>query len=650
MKKLMTLIVLFALYSVVSGQSAVETKFVHGEVMVQLENQAYLQSLLSDHNLKVKHVVSKRFNIYLLEFNNQRSANSEVITSLKYDKAVVNVQNNHHIELRNTEETLPNDSLFNNQWSLLNTGQSSGTVGADIDAELAWDYTTGGLTALGDTIVVATLDGGSDLNHEDLDFWKNYGEIPNNDIDDDNNGYVDDYDGWNAYNHSGEIPANVHGVHVCGIIGAIGNNDKGIAGVNWNVKTLPVAGESSYESIVVEALSYIYVVRERYDETEGAEGAFVVAQNNSFGVDKGQPALFPIWEAMYDSLGTLGVLSMGATANRSWDIDSVSDVPTAFTTDYMISVTNTTNKDKKNGGAAWGETTIDLGAPGSMILSLGLNNTYRTSSGTSMATPHVSGAAALLMAAADSAFIIEYKNNPAEGALLIKEYILNGVDLISDLEGNTVTGGRLNIHKSINIMLNSPILDVNLSSIDAEIPLDYTYEENLIITNTGTDTLHYSILTNDFTNWFTLSKTEGELLESESDTILVKLFSTGVDTGTYTSIITVVGDNVDNKIIPITMYVYDDTGINDNSVLANVEVYPNPFNSSVSFNFDNYIYGVSRIEIFNHFGNKVFVDKQAVSKGMVSFNWNSDYENSGIYYYKIFINNRNINSGKLIKL
>ena len=340
------------------------SQFVEGEIMVQLKNPSSIDHLISDFDafgLQEKHVISKRFNIYLLQFDTSKSSNQLVLQSIKQNRNVLNVQNNHIINLRESGEVIPNDSLFGLQWALENTGQGGGVVGADIHATDAWDIATGGLTALGDTIVIAIIDGGSDIYHEDLDHWVNYQEIPGNNIDDDANGYIDDRHGWNAYNHNGDIPFHQHGTHVAGITGAKGNNTIGVAGVNWNVKILPVAGSSSQESTVVEALSYVYVVRERYDQTDGQEGAFVVVDNCSFGVNEGQPEDYPIWEAMYDSLGNLGILSIGATANANWDIDEVGDIPTAFETPYMISVTNTTNKDEKNTGAAYGETTIDLG-------------------------------------------------------------------------------------------------------------------------------------------------------------------------------------------------------------------------------------------------------------------------------------------------
>ena len=651
MKIKLTLSALFIIFqiSISFCQTKSEANYVLGEVMVQLNNKRDLPELLNNYNLTTKQIVSDRFNIYVLKFDSKQLSNSSIINLLRNEKSIINVQNNHNISLRETKETIPNDEYFNDQWSLLNTGQTAGTLGADIDATSAWDITTGGITALGDTIVVAIIDGGSYLNHEDLDFWKNRNEIPNNDIDDDNNGYIDDYDGWNAYNHNGTIPNSSHGVHVSGIAGAIGNNNIGIAGVSWNVKTLPIAGSSTQESVVVEALSYVYVVREKYDQTNGEEGAFIVADNCSFGVDNGQPENFPIWEAMYDSLGQLGILSMGATANRNWNIDSVGDIPTAFTTDFMISVTNTTKNDELFGSAGYGRTTIDLGAPGTIIQSLGLNNTYRTSSGTSMATPHVTGAAALLMAAADSTFITNYKNNPAQGALLVKDYLLNGVDQLPELDTITVSGGRLNLYNSINLMTNQPNLITNVDSVSLEIPINTIKSDTLIIKNSGSDTLFYFLAIVDHPDWLTISQNEGALTENEADSIILQFNTYDIDTGTYSCILNIDGADIENKHIPIKMFVYDDVGIHNTSKTT-VKVFPNPTKASVEFSFRAAEAGEAIIEVFNQFGNIVYSQKQTSINNIVKFNWNSTLNPSGIYYYHLIIDEKLMSSGKVVKM
>jgi len=327
MKKIILLSWLFTMVlsnTLIYGQN--ETNFLQGEFMIQLKSKSdlqYIKQQYQNQGLTKIETVSERFKIYLLKFDNQRISQQMMLQDLKSSKRVINAQSNHTMALREAkdEDTIPNDPNFNLQWGLQNTGQGGGKVDADIDATNAWAITKGGLTVLGDTIVVAVVDGGSDTDHEDLNFKHNWDEIPNNNIDDDNNGYKDDVLGWNAYYNTGVVPDHQHGAHVTGIIGAIGNNGKGVTGVNWNVKVLPIAGSSTSEATVVKALSYIYTVRERYDTTNGQMGAFVVSQNNSFGVDKANPANYPIWEAMYDSLGRLGVMSCAATANAYWDID-----------------------------------------------------------------------------------------------------------------------------------------------------------------------------------------------------------------------------------------------------------------------------------------------------------------------------------------
>ncbi|MDN5350969.1 MAG: hypothetical protein PWQ54_2365, partial [Bacteroidales bacterium] len=339
---------------------------IPGEVMIQLkygQNISEFIPWLDQQGLAVKLELSKRLRIYLLEFEESRHNVSALIGNLQKQPAVSLAQANHVVALRESEENFPDDPFFENQWGFYNDGSGGGVEGADIDAVRAWDHTTGGLTVLGDTIVVAVIDGGAYLQHEDLNFFKNHHEIPDNNIDDDNNGYVDDYDGWNAYNNSGSVPTSSHGTHVAGTVGAIGNNDMGVTGVNWNVKVMPIAGSSSIESTVVNAYSYVYEMRARYNETQGDSGAFIVATNASFGVDYGNPDNYPIWGAMYDSLGAIGVLNAGATANRSVNVDEQGDIPTAFESPWLITVTNTTNRDEKYSSAGYGLESIDLGAP-----------------------------------------------------------------------------------------------------------------------------------------------------------------------------------------------------------------------------------------------------------------------------------------------
>ena len=348
----------------------------------------------------------------------------------------LNLQPNATVDYR----AFPNDNLFTTQWNL-----------ELIEIQKAWDISTGGLSPNGDTIVIAVLDSGCDIDHIDLEenIWTNKMEIPNDDIDNDGNGYVDDYLGLNLDTGDDRHRSDNHGTPVTGIIGAVGNNEEGLTGINWNVKLMILSNVRTVSEII-EAYEYVIDQRNKYDESNGAEGAYVVATNFSAGIANRFPPDFPAWCGMFDALGEAGILNVCSTTNANTNVDEEGDLPTLCPSPYLITVTNTNERDEKVIAAGFGAEHVDLGAPGENAPSTYRNNQYQNFNGTSSAAPHVSGVIGLIYGAQGcNKFANLLKDHKSNAALLAKELILNFADSIPSLEGKTVSGGRLNAFKAL---------------------------------------------------------------------------------------------------------------------------------------------------------------------------------------------------------
>lgn len=430
--------------------SAQNSGFEEGEILVRLTEGTNPEQFFSRNaNVVISQdaeQISKVLNIWRIKVNTNSFTEKQAVREMYKDANIIDAQLNHHISLRNE----PNDPRYGQQWQYYQANDR------DIDADEAWEITTGGTTADGKEIVVAVLDDGVNANHPDLaaNLWVNSGEIPGNGIDDDDNGFIDDVHGWNFSSNSPNINTmGWHGTPVSGIVGAVGNNDVGVAGVNWDVKIMTIIYAGVLESQVISAYDYALQARLAYNETNGEEGAFVVATNSSWGINMGQPDDVPLWCEFYNAMGEAGILSPAATANANFNIDVVGDLPTACSSEYMIAVTNTNQSDVKVNQAGYGATTIDLGAPGENAYTLTSNN-YGGFGGTSGATPHVTGTVALLYSAPCNSFAALVNDDPAEAARKVRDYIFDGVDPNASLQGITVTGGRLNVNNALQLLMD----------------------------------------------------------------------------------------------------------------------------------------------------------------------------------------------------
>jgi len=454
---------IFTLLLFIRPAYAQTSNTVPDQHIIMLNPQSHIEDFIQDvsrsFDVQFKKTLSTRLNIHLIEIQTKAGISSLDIQKNIYLHPEVRLsQLNHYVVHRKRAQLIPNDTLFQEQWALNNTGQLNGLEDADIDAPEAWEITTGGISIHNDPIVIAVIDEGFDIAHPDVPWWKNRSEIPGNGIDDDQNGFTDDVDGWNTVTGDGNIIKRLHGTHVSGIAAANGNNRLGVSGVSWNTQVMPIVGFNlddnglNTEALVVEAYAYVYEMRYLYNQTRGQRGAFIVATNTSFGLERGRPENSPVWCAMYDSLGTLGILNAVATTNATRNVDVEGDIPSNCPSDYLLVTTQTDRNDEKIGGSFEGGTgpiNVDLAAPGEEILSTGIDEQYTILSGTSMAAPHVAGVISLTYSALCNNLLAQYKNNPSTIALQLRQIILDQVDPVDTLQNLIASGGRLNAYQTL---------------------------------------------------------------------------------------------------------------------------------------------------------------------------------------------------------
>jgi subtilisin family serine protease len=354
----------------------------------------------------------------------------EAVAKYRKVEGVLDVQPNFYYHLLLT----PNDTLFTNS-AMYGLGR--------INAPAAWDLTTGS-----SSVVVADIDSGLRYTHRDLaaNSWVNPGEIAGNGVDDDGNGFADDVNGWDFF-YNDNNPINDcftstcgHGTHTAGTIGAVGNNLTDVVGVNWNVKIMGVKiyspnGADSTSAMLVNAYNYVRMMKLR--------GVNIRVTNNSYGGCGEACGYDQATKDALDAMGNAGILNVFAAGNDNINNDVTPSYPVSYTSPSVLGVAASTNTDAKASFSSYGPISVDVAAPGNGILSTYSSSTSpdsatTTLSGTSMATPHVAGAAALL-----SAF------NPNLSPASLKATLMNTVDPVAAWTTLIKTGGRINVFRAL---------------------------------------------------------------------------------------------------------------------------------------------------------------------------------------------------------
>ncbi|WP_409425695.1 S8 family serine peptidase [Pseudoalteromonas sp. RW-H-Ap-1] len=387
--------------------------------------RSLVKAKISDsNNDEIDDNFTSLFSGRLAKFKVSGMSAKEAIERLKSHQAIEYVEPDYRVSIA----SIPNDPRFEDLWGLNNDGQTGGTVDADIDAPEAWSISTGSRD-----IVVGVIDTGVDYSHPDLaaNAWVNSSEIPGDGIDNDGNGFVDDVHGINAITDSGDpMDDEGHGTHVSGTIGASGNNGVGIVGVNHDVsiagcKFLDAAGNGS-TSDAIKCIDYMVGLKN--------SGVNLRVLNNSWGGGGYSQALADAITASEQA----DILFVAAAGNDAVDNDVNPHYPSNYENASVLSVASTDSRDNMSGFSQWGLTSVDMGAPGSAILSTIPGGGYASYSGTSMATPHVAGAAALVLSV-----------NPDLTSLELKELLMSSGDANAALNGKTVAGTRLNVNQAV---------------------------------------------------------------------------------------------------------------------------------------------------------------------------------------------------------
>jgi subtilisin family serine protease len=391
-----------------------------------------IESIAARLNDQVEDQIEAVAGLEVIEDEDGKDAESVVaqyrsLPEVEYAEANSEIKLDHDDRGRNHLHA--DDEMFFRQWGLFNSGQNGGAAGADISAMRAWTVTAGS-----DQVVVAVIDSGVDYSHPDLanNIWSRPPIImAYRDDDLTPEGPVDDIHGFNLTEDNGDpMDDNGHGTHCAGIVGAEGGNGIGIAGVNWNVKIMPLkfmnAEGTGTTKDAIEAINYV-IDRKR-------AGVNVRIISASWGSTAKSRAL----EDVIRRAGQEGILFVAAAGNASSDNDQNPHYPSSYNLSNVIGVAALNRYDELATFSNYGAKSVHIAAPGAEILSTYLQNGFEEKSGTSMATPVVAGVAALVLA-----------QNPKMSVEDLRARLLKSVDQIPSLKGKVLSGGRINAAKAV---------------------------------------------------------------------------------------------------------------------------------------------------------------------------------------------------------
>jgi thermitase len=424
------------------GEPAAETESdenqelsTKAEVLVRFRSgtpQEIINRITAQLNDEIEDRIESVDGLEVIEDEDGKSAD-EVVAQYRGLREVEYAEANSTITLDHDEpgrkHVHANDEMFSQQWGLFNNGQNGGRAGADISAMRAWAVTRGS-----DQVVVAVIDSGVDYSHPDLtnNIWSRP-EIIKAYQDDDltSDGPIDDVHGFNVVDDNDDpMDDNGHGTHCAGIIGAEGDNGLGIAGINWTIRIMPLkfmdANGSGTTKDAIEAINYV-IDRKR-------AGVNVRIISASWGSTAKSRALEDIIRKAYDE----DILFVAAAGNSSSDNDQTPHYPSSYKLGNIVSVAALNRNDQLASFSNYGAKSVHVAAPGEEILSTWLEHGFAEKQGTSMATPFVSGVAALILA-----------GNPKMSVDDLRTKLLKSVDKLPALNGKVSSGGRINAAKAV---------------------------------------------------------------------------------------------------------------------------------------------------------------------------------------------------------